>query len=106
MSRIFWDERRYGTAAEKLQFVISQLTSPSSFTLTRSRITRIDLQCYEGEGEGLAGVLAQCIALAYLDLGYNQIGAVGEERLRASWRGEASGLFLELNEEEEEEEEV
>jgi hypothetical protein len=51
-------------------------------------------------------VLAQCIALAYLDLGYNQIGAVGEERLRASWRGEASGLFLELNEEEEEEEEV
>ena len=44
--------------------------------------------------ESLAGVLAQCPALAHLDLAFNQIGAVGKGRLRASWRGKASGLVL------------
>jgi Ran GTPase-activating protein (RanGAP) involved in mRNA processing and transport len=72
--------------------------------------------------ESLAGVLGQCAALAHLDLWDNQIGpagaasiagvlwqctvladlvlsengieAVGEGRLRASWRGQASGLRL------------
>ncbi len=45
--------------------------------------------------ESFAGVLAQCTALAHLNLNCNQIDAVGKERLRASWRGQASGLVLE-----------
>jgi hypothetical protein len=32
--------------------------------------------------------------LAHLNLQYNDIKAVGEVRLRASWRGQASGLVL------------
>jgi hypothetical protein len=40
-------------------------------------------------------VLAQCTALAHLDLReHNDIGNVGGGRLRASWRGQASGLLL------------
>jgi hypothetical protein len=39
-------------------------------------------------------VLAQCPALAHLDLQCNGIEAVGKGRLRASWRGQASGLVL------------
>jgi hypothetical protein len=39
-------------------------------------------------------VLAQCRALAHLDLRANDIGAVGRGRLQASWRGQASGLRL------------
>jgi hypothetical protein len=45
----------------------------------------------------LAGVLPQCAALAHLNLGGNGIDNVlynGEERLRASWLGQASGLVL------------
>ena len=44
--------------------------------------------------ESLAGVLGQCAALAHLNLGNNFIEAVGKERLRASWCGQASGLLL------------
>jgi Ran GTPase-activating protein (RanGAP) involved in mRNA processing and transport len=44
--------------------------------------------------ESLAVVLAQCPALAHLDLHNNHIGPVGAGRLRASWRGQASGLVL------------
>jgi Ran GTPase-activating protein (RanGAP) involved in mRNA processing and transport len=44
--------------------------------------------------DSLAGVLAQCRALAHLYLRSNQIGAVGAGRLRALWRGQASGLVL------------
>jgi Ran GTPase-activating protein (RanGAP) involved in mRNA processing and transport len=47
-----------------------------------------------GGAESFAGVLAQCTALAHVDLGLNVNGAAGEERLRASWRGQASGLVL------------
>ena len=44
--------------------------------------------------EGLAGVLAQCPALAHLNFCGNWIGTVGEGRLRASWSGQASDLVL------------
>ncbi len=44
--------------------------------------------------ECLAGVLAQGRALAHLDLRGNGIEADAAERLRASWRGQASGLFI------------
>jgi hypothetical protein len=39
-------------------------------------------------------VLAQCPTLAHLNLGANEIGTNGEGGLRASWRGQASGLLL------------
>ena len=42
----------------------------------------------------LAGVLAQCPALARLNLRFNQIGSDAPERIRASWRGQQSGLLL------------
>jgi len=45
--------------------------------------------------KSLAGVLAQCAALSHLDVSYNDIGTVGKGRLRRSWRGQASGLRLE-----------
>ena len=52
------------------------------------------------------GVLGQCAALAHLNLSYNSIDIWGEvaERLRASWRGQASALLLEKEEEEDDEE--
>ena len=60
-------------------------------------VTHLDLH-YNGIGnagaESFAGVLAQCAALAHLDLRGNDIGAVGGGRVRASWRGQASGLVL------------
>jgi len=53
--------------------------------------TCLECQTYES----LAGVLAQCTALAELDLSGNyNIGTVGEGRLQASWRGQASGLVF------------
>jgi hypothetical protein len=53
----------------------------------------------------LAGGLAQCPVLDQLYLGYNDIGTVGKGRLRASWYGRASALWLEDEEDVEEEEE-
>jgi hypothetical protein len=45
--------------------------------------------------ESLAGVLAQCPPLAHLNLGDNDdIETFGEVRLRDSWRGQTSSLFL------------
>ncbi len=44
--------------------------------------------------ESLAGLLGQCAALAHLNLRNNQMGTVGEGRLRAPWRGQTSGLVL------------
>jgi hypothetical protein len=44
--------------------------------------------------EVLAGVLARCTALAHLELSHNRIGTVGRERLRSSWCGPGSALFL------------
>jgi len=66
LSRRFWSNGRNGTATEKLQFVLRQLTP-----LTTSRISTLDLhQCaMKGQdAERLAGVLAQCPALSHLDL--------------------------------------
>jgi Ran GTPase-activating protein (RanGAP) involved in mRNA processing and transport len=48
----------------------------------------------EAGAQSLAGVLGQCPALAHLNLCANDIGTVGRGRIRASWRGQASGLVL------------
>ncbi len=45
--------------------------------------------------ESFAGVLAQCTALTHLDIRWNDVGSVVGGRLRASWRGQVSGLLME-----------
>jgi hypothetical protein len=125
LSRSFWYDARNGKFAEKLQIVMRQLPLMTAWC----RITTLELPCCDIKGqdaEKLAGVLAQCPALAHLDLSHNYnfgaagaerlaevlgqcrellhlnlghnningIGTVGEGRLRASWRGQASGLVL------------
>ena len=46
--------------------------------------------------ESLTAVLAQCTALAHLDLRRNDIGAgdAGAQRLKESWSGSEGGLLL------------
>jgi hypothetical protein len=70
LSRSFWGDARNGTAAEKLQFVIRQLT----LMTTWCRISTLELPRCDMKGqdaESLAGVLAQSPALAHLDLSAN-----------------------------------
>jgi Ran GTPase-activating protein (RanGAP) involved in mRNA processing and transport len=80
LSRSFWDDARNGTAAEKLQLVMRQLTLMTGWC----RITTLELQECDMEGqdaESLAGVLGQCQELVHLDLYSNDIGEAGAERL-------------------------
>jgi hypothetical protein len=83
----FLEDERNGTAAEKLRLIFRQLAAFSA----RSRITTLEL-CYHGaftypcrikgqDAERLAGVLAQCPALAHLNLGENQLRTGGAENL-------------------------
>jgi Ran GTPase-activating protein (RanGAP) involved in mRNA processing and transport len=73
--------------AERLAGVLPQCPALAHLNLCCNRI--------EAAGaERLAGVLAQCEALAHLNLRANDIGTVGVGRIRASWRGQASGLVL------------
>ena len=83
MNESFWEDTRNGTTDEKLEFVLSHLAlmTVDSFWC---RITTLELRRCEMHGqvvERLAGVLAQCTALAHLDLNGNDIGAGGAERL-------------------------
>ncbi len=77
----FWHDARNGTAAEKLQVVMRQLTALTA----QCRISTLALPRCEMKGqdaEMLAGVLAQCPALAHLDLsGNSRVGAAGAESL-------------------------
>jgi hypothetical protein len=86
LSRSFWDDVRNGTAAEKLQFVIRQLTVATA----RCRITILELPLCEMKGQKRsAGVLTQCPALAHLDIshhgtGFGFVGGKRGNRVRAS----------------------
>jgi len=51
-------------------------------------------QIGDAEAESLAGVLAQCAALAHLNIRFNGIESVRKGRLRAWLLGQASGLVL------------
>jgi Ran GTPase-activating protein (RanGAP) involved in mRNA processing and transport len=67
LSRIFCNDARNGTAAKRLQFVLRQLRVVTA----RCLITTLELRCdmpQTDDSEKLAGVLAQCPALAHLDL--------------------------------------
>jgi hypothetical protein len=81
MSCSFWNDARNGKAAEKLQLVVRQLPLMTGWC----RITTLELPECEMEGHdgaSLAGVLAQCPALAHLDLSDNHnFGAGGAARL-------------------------
>jgi hypothetical protein len=83
----FLEDERNGTAAEKPRLIFRQLAALSA----RSRITTLEL-CYNGvftypcrikgqDAERPAGVLAQCPALAHLNLGENQFRTGGAENL-------------------------
>jgi len=73
--------------AERLAGVLGQCAELAHLDLSANQIG-------PAGAESLAGELAQCTALAHLDLSYNAIGTAGQGRLRASWRGQASGLVL------------
>jgi Ran GTPase-activating protein (RanGAP) involved in mRNA processing and transport len=80
LSRSFWSDARNGTAAEKLQFVLRQLTSLTD----RCRIKILEQPLCEMRGqnvERLAGVLGQCADLTHINLSYNGLGADGTGRL-------------------------
>jgi hypothetical protein len=86
LSWSLWNDARNGTAAEKLQVVMRQLPLMTGWC----RITTLALPDCDMEGqdaERLAGVLAQCPALAHLDLSgpawSENIGTGGAERLAA-----------------------
>ncbi len=81
LSRSVWDDTRNDRAAEKLQLLLRKLT----FMSTRCLISTLELPSCNMKGqdaERLAGVLAQCPALAHLDLSSNSnFGAAGTKRL-------------------------
>ena len=81
LSRSFWDDASNGTKETKLQFVLRQLAAMTA----RCLITTLELPYCEMKGQDaarLAEVLAQCPALAHLDLSFNSnFGAAGAERL-------------------------
>jgi hypothetical protein len=96
LSRSFWADTRNGTAAEKLQSMMRQLPLMtawcriSTLELPRCDMTGQDAESLAGVlwndikaagAESLSGVLAQCTALARLDLGGNGNGAGGAGQL-------------------------
>jgi hypothetical protein len=83
LSRRFWQDTRNGTKEAKLEFVFRQLAAMTA------RITTLELPKCGMKGqdaERLAGVLAQCPALAHLDLsGNSDFGAGGARGLQECW---------------------
>jgi hypothetical protein len=77
LSRSFWNDARNGTGEAKLQFVLRQLAAMTAWC----RITTLELpncKIIGQDAERLAEVLAQCPALAHLDLSGNlNFGAAG-----------------------------
>jgi hypothetical protein len=89
LSRSFWDDSRNGTGEAKVQFVWRQLAAMTA----RCLITTLALpKCDIRENvEQLAGLLAQCPALAHLDLRSNNIPQEGACEL-AGVLGQCSAL--------------
>ncbi len=85
LSRSFWDDASNGTKEAKLEFVLRKLAAITA----RCRITTLAMpECgIKGhDAERLAGVLAQCTALAHLDLsGNSDFGAAEARGLQVCW---------------------
>jgi hypothetical protein len=81
LRRSFWNDARNDTAAEKLQLVMRQLTLMTGWCrITTLQLPRCDVK--RQDAERLAGVLAQCTALAHLDVSRKyHFGAAGAESL-------------------------
>ena len=81
LRRSFWDDTRNGTAVEKLQFVFRHITALTAWCcITTLELRRCAME--EQDAERLAGVLAQCPALAHLDIsGSENFGPAGAEWL-------------------------
>ena len=80
LRRSFLDDARHGTFSQKLKLVFAQLV----LLVERCRITGIDLSFCQMKGknvERLAGVIAQCPALAHLGLSNTGIDNDGAVRL-------------------------
>ena len=78
--RSFLNDPARGTVTQRLKQIFAQLV----LLVDRCRITGIELSGCQMKGkyvESLAGVLAQCPALARLGLSSNEIGPDGAERL-------------------------
>jgi hypothetical protein len=81
LSRSFWGDARNGTAGEKRQVVMRQLTAlTAQCRISTLALSRCDMKGQDAER--LAGVLAQCPGLAHLDLSANlNLRAAGAERI-------------------------
>jgi hypothetical protein len=73
--------------AESLAGVLARCLALAHLNLSNNYIG-------DAAAESLSGVLAQCPVLAHLNLSGIHASHVGRERLRASWRGQTSLLFL------------
>ena len=96
LSRSFLNDTRYGTAAEKLQFVFRQLAALTA----RCSITTLELCHCEMKGqdtERLAGVLGQCAVLSHLNLCCNPIGAKGAGKLSGVLAQSSALAYLNLS---------
>jgi hypothetical protein len=85
LSRGFCDDARNGTGEAKLEFVLRQLAAMTA----RCLITTLELPKCEIKGQEagrLAEVLAQCPALAHLNLSQNRIEEKGQRGLQEFWR--------------------
>ena len=94
LSRRFWGDWRNDTVEQRLRRILAQLAamhercSISELELPRCALRQMygvwisDPKAFGAEGAGMvAGVLAQCPALAHLNLSHNEIGANGAGRL-------------------------
>jgi len=93
LSRSLLDDARNDTDKAKRQFVLRQLTRMGQCR----ELVHLNLRdngIRAAGSKSFARVLGQCALLAHLNLGCNGIGQAGGGRLRASWRGHASGLLL------------
>jgi hypothetical protein len=89
LSRSFWADARNGSAKAKRLFVLRQLEAMTAWC----RISTLEPRCgMKGQAAArLAGVLAQCPALAHLNLCNNQIGAA-ETDILAGVLGQCAAL--------------
>ena len=82
LSMRFWADDRNGTTAEKLQFIISQLSALTAWCrITALELPRCQIKGFANIFEDFLSIIQQCTGLAHLDLSRNDLGAEGAGRL-------------------------